>query len=76
MEVRALHLYPFDIGVPPRQISFFAGLEWLKISFLSQIFNTNQNLSGFCQVSSFEDPELPKMLILSQIFKATQNFWI
>ena len=99
-------VHPFDIGVPPGQISSFAGLEWLKISFLSQIFNTNQNLSGFwqilsfagllsgekcqfwakfstwikisgfCQVSSFEDPECSKMLILSQIFKATQNFWI
>ena len=38
---------------PPGQISSFAGLEWLKISFLSQIFNTNQNLSGFCQILSF-----------------------
>ena len=35
------------------QISSFTGLEWSKISFLSQIFNTNQNFPRFCQISSF-----------------------
>ena len=27
--------------------------EWSKMSILSQIFNTNQNFSWFCQISSF-----------------------
>ena len=58
------------------QILSFAGLEWSKIYFLSQIFNTNQNFSRFCQISSFAGSEWSTLLFFSQICSVTENFWI
>ena len=58
------------------KISSFAGLEWSKIWFLSQIFNTSQNFSGFCQILSFAGSEWATLSFLSQIFNTTENFWI
>ena len=65
------------------QISSFTGLEWSKISFLSQIFNTNQNFPRFCQISSLDFAKFHpskiqsgQTLNLRQIFTATENFWI
>ena len=55
------------------QISF-AGLQWSKIAFLSQIFNTNQNFYWFCKISSFAGLEWSKISFLSQIFNTNQNF--
>ena len=47
------------------QISSFAGPKWLKISFLSQIFNLTQNI---CILSNF-------ILLRSKVVKKSQ-FWI
>ena len=58
------------------QISSFAGPEWLKISFLSQIFNLTQNI---CILSNFillRSKVVKKISILNQIFDLTENFWI
>ena len=42
--------------------TFILHMSWVvKISFLSQIFNTNQSFSRFCQISSFAGLEFSKL---------------
>ena len=58
------------------QISSFAGPKWLKISFLSQIFNLTQNI---CILSNFillRSKLVKKSQFWIKFFDPTENFWI
>ena len=58
------------------QISSFAGPKWLKISFLSQIFNLTQNI---CILSNFillRSKVVKKSQFWIKFFDPTENFWI
>ena len=58
------------------QVSSFAGPKWSKISFLSQIFDTNQNFLDFVKFHPLLVCSGQNSHNLSQIFNATENFWI